>query len=105
MPGCSPALRYPVALKAVSAGIAHKTEAGAVALNLPDEAAVRAAMAEMRGRLGGRISGFIAQPMARGVAEVILGYRRDPLVGPVVALGAGGVLAEIYRDVMLRWRR
>jgi hypothetical protein len=40
--------------------------------------------------------------MAKGVAEAILGYRRDPLVGPVVALGAGGVLAEVYRDVVLR---
>ena len=48
---------------------------------------------------GRRITGFIVQPMARGVAEAIIGYRRDPLVGPVVALGAGGVLAEIYRDV------
>ena len=96
-----PSLRYPVALKAVSAEIAHKTEAGAVVLNVPDEPALRAAMAEMRRRLGARITGFIAQPMARGVAEAILGYRRDPLVGPLVALGAGGVLAEIFRDVVL----
>jgi hypothetical protein len=40
--------------------------------------------------------------MAKGVGESILGYRLDPLVGPVVALGAGGVLAEVYRDVVLR---
>jgi acyl-CoA synthetase (NDP forming) len=97
-----PNLRYPVALKAVSVEITHKTEAGAVALNLPDAAALRAAIADMRRRLGARITGFIAQPMARGVAEAILGYRRDPLVGPVVALGAGGVLAEVFRDVVLR---
>jgi acyl-CoA synthetase (NDP forming) len=101
-PGALPALSYPVALKAVSAVIAHKTEAGAVALNLPDAASVEAAMAEMTARLGAQITGFIVQPMVRGVAEAILGYRRDPLVGPVVALGAGGVLAEIYRDVVLR---
>jgi acyl-CoA synthetase (NDP forming) len=100
--GTLPALEYPVALKAVSAQIAHKTEAGAVALNIADAAALRAAMAEMSGRLGRQITGFIAQPMVRGVAEAILGYRRDPLVGPVVALGAGGVLAEIYRDLVLR---
>jgi hypothetical protein len=56
----------------------------------------------MTARLGAAITGFIAQPMVKGVAEVILGYRRDPLVGPIVALGAGGVLAEIYRDVTLR---
>jgi hypothetical protein len=56
----------------------------------------------MRARLGAAISGFIAQKMVRGVAEVIVGYRNDALVGPVIALGAGGVLAEVYRDVVLR---
>lgn len=101
-PDAPPALAYPVALKAVSAEIAHKTEAGAVVLGVADEAALRAACAEMRQRLGARIRGFIAQPMVRGLAEAILGYRRDPLVGPVVALGAGGVLAEVFRDVVLR---
>lgn len=101
-PDALPAMAYPVALKAVSATIAHKTEAGAVALNLPDEAALKAAAAAMTARLGSRITGFIVQPMARGVGEAILGYRRDPLVGPIVALGAGGVMAEIYRDVVLR---
>lgn len=97
-----PKLAYPVALKAVSAEIAHKTEAGAVALNIADEAALKAACADMTARLGAAITGFLAQPMVKGVAEVILGYRRDPLVGPIVALGAGGVLAEVYRDVTLR---
>jgi acyl-CoA synthetase (NDP forming) len=95
-------LPYPVALKAVSATIAHKTEAGAVALNIADAAGLLAAAADMTARLGSQISGFIAQPMVKGVGEAILGYRLDPLVGPVVALGAGGVLAEIYRDVVLR---
>ncbi|MGE0417079.1 MAG: acetate--CoA ligase family protein [Acetobacteraceae bacterium] len=102
-PDAVPALAYPVALKAVSAEIAHKTEAGAVALNIPDADTLRRVAAEMKGRLGAQITGFIAQPMARGsVGEAILGYRRDPLVGPVVALGAGGVLAEVYRDMVLR---
>ena len=101
-PAAPPVLRYPVALKAASASIAHKTEAGAVALNVPDASALRAACADMAARLGSQISGFIAQPMVKGLAEAILGYRRDPLVGPVVVLGAGGVLAEIYRDVVLR---
>ncbi|HEY0911296.1 MAG TPA: acetate--CoA ligase family protein, partial [Bradyrhizobium sp.] len=95
-------LPYPVALKAASATIAHKTEAGAVALGIADATALRAAATDMRTRLGSRISGFIAQPMAKGVGEAILGYRLDPLVGPIVALGAGGLLAEVYRDVVLR---
>ena len=97
-----PDLAYPVALKAVSATIAHKTEAGAVALGIANVGALREAAADMRTRLGGAITGFIAEPMVKGVAEAIIGYRRDPLVGPVIALGAGGVLAEIYRDVTLR---
>jgi acyl-CoA synthetase (NDP forming) len=101
-PDAPPPLAYPVALKAVSAEIAHKTEAGAVALNVPDAAALQRVAKAMRDRLAARISGFIAQPMAKGVGEAIVGYRRDPLVGPVIALGAGGVLAEVYRDVVLR---
>lgn len=101
-PAALPELAYPVALKAVSAGIAHKTEAGAVALNVADTDALRTACADMTARLGGAISGFIAEPMVKGVVEAIVGYRMDALVGPVVALGVGGVLAELYRDVVLR---
>ncbi len=101
-PDAPPPLAYPVALKAVAAGLAHKTEAGAVALNVADAAGLRMAAAGMRRRLGERIRGFLAQPMARGAADVLLGFRRDPSVGPIVVLGAGGVLAEIYRDVVVR---
>ena len=97
-----PDLAYPVALKAVSSTIAHKTEAGAVALNIQDADALRTAAADMTERLGSQIDGFIAQPMVKGVGEAILGYRLDPLVGPIVALGAGGILAEVYRDVVVR---
>ena len=61
-PDAPPSLAYPVALKAVSAAIAHKTEAGAVALNVADATALRAAATAMRARLGDRITGFIAQP-------------------------------------------
>ncbi len=102
-PDAPPAdLAYPVALKAAGAALAHKTELGAVALNVADAKALAARAQEMRARLGDAVTGFLAQPMARGVAEAILGYRRDPMVGPVVVLGAGGVLAEVYRDVVLR---
>lgn len=97
-----PALDYPVALKAVSSDIAHKTEAGAVALNIQDAQTLAVRARDMQNRLGDRMTGFLVQPMAHGVAEAIIGYRLDPTVGPVIALGAGGVLAELYRDVMLR---
>jgi acyl-CoA synthetase (NDP forming) len=102
-----PGLRYPVAAKILSPDIAHKTEVGGVALNIPDEAALRATAAAMRARVAAaapqaRITGILVQPMAKGLAEAILGFRRDPEVGPVVLLGAGGVLSELHRDVALR---
>ncbi len=99
--------RFPVALKILSPDIAHKTEIGGVALNIPDAAALRAAAEAMQAGVSkaapeARMNGFLIQPMAKGLAEVILGFRRDPEVGPVVLLGAGGVLAELHRDVALR---
>jgi len=98
---------FPVALKILSPDIAHKTEAGGVALNIPDTAALHEAARTMQARVKAaepkaRLNGFLIQPMARGLAEVILGFRRDPEFGPVVLLGAGGVLAELHRDVALR---
>jgi len=48
------------------------------------------------------MNGILVQRMEKGAAEAILGYRRDPQVGPVVVLGVGGVLAEIYRDFAVR---
>jgi acyl-CoA synthetase (NDP forming) len=100
-------MRYPVALKILSPDIAHKTEVGGVALDIPDAAALREAAGAMRARVaaaapGARITGLLVQPMAKGLAEAILGFRQDPEVGPVVLLGAGGVLSELHRDVALR---
>lgn len=102
-----PGLRYPVALKILSPDLAHKTEVGGVALHIGDEAALRQAATAMRTRVAAaapdaRINGLLVQPMARGLAEAILGFRRDPEVGPIVLLGAGGVLSELHRDVALR---
>jgi acyl-CoA synthetase (NDP forming) len=100
-------LAYPVALKILSPDLAHKTEVGGVALNIADAAALRRAAAEMLARVrakapGATITGFLAQPMAKGLAEAILGFRRDPESGPVVLVGAGGVMAELHRDTALR---
>ncbi|HSC94275.1 MAG TPA: acetate--CoA ligase family protein [Burkholderiales bacterium] len=100
-------LEFPVAAKILSPDIAHKTEAGGVALNIPNaEALKRAAAAILQSvRLKhsqARVNGILVQRMEKGLAEVILGYKRDPQVGPVVVLGVGGVLAEIYRDLALR---
>jgi acetate---CoA ligase (ADP-forming) len=97
----------PVALKILSPDIAHKTEAGGVALGLPDGQTAAVAAREIEKRVKAhspqaRLEGFLVQKMERGLAEVILGFRRDPLVGPTITVGLGGVLAEIYRDAATR---
>jgi hypothetical protein len=97
----------PVALKILSADIAHKTEAGGVALGLPDGQTAAVAAREMEKRVkahapAAKLDGFLVQKMERGLAEVILGFRRDPLVGPTITVGLGGVLAEIYKDAATR---
>lgn len=97
----------PVALKILSADIAHKTEAGGVALGLADGQVAAIAAREIEKRVkahapAARLDGFLVQKMEKGLAEVILGFRRDPLVGPTVTVGLGGVLAEIYKDAATR---
>ena len=97
----------PVALKILSTDIAHKTEAGGVALGLMDGASAAVAAREIERRVrahspDAKLDGFLIQKMERGLAEVILGFRRDPLVGPTVTVGLGGVLAEIYKDASTR---
>ncbi|MDH1304237.1 acetate--CoA ligase family protein [Achromobacter sp. GD03932] len=98
---------YPVALKVLSADIAHKTEAGGVALNLSDADAVRRAYGEVTraaaaAQPGARIDGVMVQKMERGVAEIIVGATRDPVFGPVLTVGLGGVLTELYQDTSHR---
>ena len=89
---------YPVVVKADAAGLTHKTEAGGVVLDLRDAAAVRAACAA----LAGRAERFVVQERVGPGVELLLGARRDEVFGPVVVLGAGGVLAEVLRDVSVR---
>ena len=106
-PDFSHGIAYPVAAKVLSADIAHKTEAGGVVLGIGSEAEFRtrvdAMLANVRaGRPGARIEGVLVQRMQRGLAEAIVGYRDDPLVGPTILLGAGGTLAELYKDFVLR---
>jgi acyl-CoA synthetase (NDP forming) len=89
-------LGYPVVLKA-DGDIAHKTEAGAVKLDLRDAAALRAAC----GAMTGAKDGFLVQSMLKGGVELVVGIKRDPQVGPVLLVGLGGVLVEIMRDTVL----
>jgi len=90
-------LGFPVVVKAVSAALAHKTEVGAVRLNLRDAAAVEDAVYAMAG-LSDR---FLVEQMAQGVvAELIVGVRHDPQFGLALTLGAGGVLVELLQDAV-----
>jgi acyl-CoA synthetase (NDP forming) len=97
-------LGFPVALKLDADGLVHKTEAGAVVLGLCDEAATAAAaerMIEARRRRGLAVRGVLVEPMAPAGIELIVGARRDPLFGPVVLVGLGGILAEAFDDVAI----
>jgi acetate---CoA ligase (ADP-forming) len=85
-------IAYPVAVKTLEA---HKTERGGVILGVANDAELRHKAAA----LGNRV---LVQRMERGLLEAIVGYRRDPVVGPVVLVGMGGVMTEIYRDYVLR---
>ena len=88
-------LGFPVVVKAVGADLAHKSELGAVALDLSDAEEVRAAATRMS-RLG---EALLVEPMiADGVAELILGVIRDPQVGLCLVVGSGGVLVELLAD-------
>jgi acyl-CoA synthetase (NDP forming) len=87
-------LGYPVVLKTAAAG-AHKTEQGGVILDLGDDEAVRVA-AE---RLGGPL---LVQPFVRGGTELLAGVVQDPVFGPLVAFGPGGVLAELIGEAQFR---
>jgi len=87
------ALGFPVALKAL--GVAHKSEAGAVRLNLRDTASVRETAAALL-PLGTGL--YVERMVQGGVAELIVGFTRDPLFGPIMTLGSGGVLVELLKD-------
>ena len=99
-------LDTPVALKAVSRRIVHKSDVGAVRLGLAGADAVRAAARTMldalrAAGLDAGLEGFSVQPMVQGEAEVIVGARRDPHFGAVVMVGLGGIAVEILKDVAL----
>jgi acyl-CoA synthetase (NDP forming) len=105
VPAAARELGFPVVLKAVADELIHKTEAGAVAVGLADEGALAAALAAMKARLaaaGIARPAFLLQRHVGGGREVILGVLRDPVVGPLVMVGLGGVAAEALRDTSFR---
>jgi acyl-CoA synthetase (NDP forming) len=89
------AIGYPAVLKTAQAGILHKTERDGVRLALADAAAVGRAYRDLAGRLGSRV--LVTCMAGRGV-ELAFGATRDPQFGPLVMVGAGGVLIELLAD-------
>lgn len=100
-------LGYPVVLKAVAPGLSHKSEAGAVALELDESRAVRVAYRDMESRAatwpdGAVMTGAVVQPMVRGGRETIVGMTLEPNFGPLIMFGLGGVYVEALGDVTFR---
>ncbi|NYT25831.1 acetate--CoA ligase family protein [Alcaligenaceae bacterium] len=100
-------LGFPVAMKIVSADILHKTEIGGVLLGVDDAPAVAAGFDLIMQRArrafpGARIDGVLVSPMAPDGLDVIVGTTRDPVFGPLVMFGLGGVAAECFEDVAFR---
>jgi len=89
-----------VALKAIRTGLLHKTEAGAVRLNLRDADSVLQACADFDARLG--TGPVLVQAQAKPGVELMLGAVRDPTFGLVIVFGLGGVWAEVLGDVVMR---
>ena len=98
---------FPVALKLASRTIVHKTEFGGVRLNLESEAAVRQAFLEIQQRVAQdnkleEMDGVLIQPMISDGVEVMVGVTQDPLFGPLIGFGLGGIHVEILKDVCFR---
>ncbi len=100
-------LGYPVVLKIDSPQIAHKTDVGGIRVGCADPPSVRAAFGEMLAEVrrrapAARLDGALVQRMVAGGREMILGVKTDPLFGPAVVCGFGGIFVEQLRDVSLR---
>jgi acyl-CoA synthetase (NDP forming) len=98
---------YPVALKVQSPDISHKTEARAIRLNITSDPELASSYVEVLAnarayKKGARIEGVIVQEMVKDGLEAILGVTNDPLFGPAVMFGLGGLFAEVLKDVSFR---
>jgi acyl-CoA synthetase (NDP forming) len=100
------ALGYPVVLKVESPDLPHKTEAGVIRLNLRSGDEVRAGYAAVMANAdkvspAPRINGVLVQPMVQPGIELVIGARNDPLFGPLIVVGLGGILVEVLQDTAL----
>ena len=93
---------YPVVLKGCGAGLTHKSEVGAVKLNLTTGAEVASAFTAIETAAAGALDGILVQPQIRGTRELVAGMVRDPQFGPCVMFGLGGIYTEVLDDVSFR---
>ncbi len=98
---------YPVVMKILSPDIPHKTEIGGVLLHVADAEAVATGFATLMARAAdkapqARLEGVLVAKQMSGGVECIVGVHRDPVFGPVAAIGLGGIFVEVLRDVVLR---
>jgi acetyl coenzyme A synthetase (ADP forming)-like protein len=96
------AIGFPIAIKAVGPELVHKTERRAVILNVATESAVRAACDDLGARLRDYVTGFLVQAMVNGGVEMLVGATHDPVFGPVVVCGTGGIFVDLLADSSLR---
>ncbi|HLR30395.1 MAG TPA: acetate--CoA ligase family protein, partial [Paenalcaligenes sp.] len=98
---------YPLVVKVSSPDILHKTEVQGVQVGIENESELESAINKIKLSVSkrlpnARIQGFQLQQMEQNLIELIVGYRDDPTVGPIVLLGAGGITAELSEDVSIR---
>jgi acyl-CoA synthetase (NDP forming) len=93
---------FPVVLKAIGTQILHKTESGLVRVGLYSQADVVAAATRMQDKAGEQIEAFLVQPLIEGRRELVAGMFRDPLFGPVIMFGVGGIFTEALNDTVFK---
>jgi acetyl coenzyme A synthetase (ADP forming)-like protein len=96
------AIGFPVVVKGLGPSLLHKTESGAVHLDLADEQAVRDAVRDLEVRLRDQLDGLLVQAMVPRGVEMLVGAVQDPTFGPLVVCGAGGVLVDLLADSAFR---
>jgi acetate---CoA ligase (ADP-forming) len=96
------AVGFPVVLKGIVENVIHKSDAGLVKVGLNSAEEARRAATEMlhaAGQLEGQFLGFLVQRKLSSICEIFVGARVDPDFGPLIAVGAGGVQVELYKDI------
>jgi len=94
-------LGFPIALKVCSEAVLHKTEQGGVVLNIKNKKSLERAVREINKKFADTPHALLVQKMAKSGFELIIGGRRDPVFGPVVLVGIGGIFTEIFRETVI----